>query len=141
MFFAFPINSNNDLNKRDIVSSISFLEMFFTLSIFLAFSASAYSSTKQSFSVNRFYGKGNLVTARMDPIAFPGSASTHMHLVQGGNGFAISMSDSQALESTCTTSLVKNDRSNYWTPALYFQDPRTNQVEAVELLYMQVYYL
>ncbi|RKF56710.1 putative wsc domain protein [Erysiphe neolycopersici] len=114
--------------------------MFFSLSMFLALSASAYSSTRQSFSVNRFNGKSNLVTARMDPIVSPGSPSTHMHIVQGGNGFAISMTDNQALESTCTSSLVKNDKSNYWTPALYFQDPRTNEVEAVELLYMQVYY-
>lgn len=114
--------------------------MLLALSIFLAPSVFAYNSTKQTFSVNRFYGKSNLVTARMDPIVYPGSPSAHMHLVQGGNGFAVSMTDNQALESTCTTSLVKNDRSNYWTPALYFQDPLTDQIEAVELSYMQVYY-
>ncbi|KAI1006243.1 hypothetical protein K3495_g1978 [Podosphaera aphanis] len=76
----------------------------------------------------------------MDPILYPGLPSGHVHVVQGGNAFSLSMTDDQALKSTCTTSLVKNDKSNYWTPALYFQDPKTGEFEAVELAYMQVYY-
>ncbi|KAG4427045.1 hypothetical protein IFR05_017472, partial [Cadophora sp. M221] len=50
------------------------------------------------------------------------------------------MSDTQALQSTCTSAKLKNDKSNYWVPALYFQNPTNGKVEAVELFYMNVYY-
>lgn len=116
--------------------------MFLTVaSIFFLLSAYAYSPTERTFSVNHFYGKSNLVTARIDPITYPGVTSGHVHAVQGGNAFATTMTDNQALNSTCTSSLVKNDKSNYWTPALYFQDPQTGHFESVDLFYMQVYYL
>ena len=108
----------------------------------LAASAVAYSANGRTFAVNHFYGKGPLVVGRMDPIVNPGSASGHVHAVQGGNAFALDMSDTQALDgSTCTSSLIKNDKSNYWTPALYFVDPKNGSVEAVPMFYMNVYYL
>jgi Domain of unknown function (DUF1996) len=103
--------------------------------------ASAYSDTQRSFAVNHFYGRGPLVMGRMDPIVTPGGPSGHVHAVQGGNAFALTMTDDQALSSTCTSSLVKNDKSNYWTPSLYFQDPVTGELEDVEMFYMNVYYL
>ncbi|CZT02521.1 hypothetical protein WAI453_002073 [Rhynchosporium graminicola] len=105
-----------------------------------AASASAYSANQRTFAVNHFYGKGPLVVGRMDPIISPGVASGHVHAIQGGNAFALSMTDNQALKSTCTSSRVKNDKSNYWTPALYFQDPKTGKLEPVEMFYMNVYY-
>lgn len=77
----------------------------------------------------------------MDPIINPGVASGHVHAIQGGNKFALTMSDTQAMESTCTSSLIKNDKSNYWTPSLYFKDPATGALEKVEMFYMNVYYL
>lgn len=77
---------------------------------------------------------------RMDPIINPGGPSGHVHAVQGGNGFALNMSNYQAVESSCTTSYLKGDKSNYWTPALYFQDPTTKKLEAVEFGYMNIYY-
>src|ERR1700709_1541167 len=83
-------------------------------------SASAYSATQRTFAVNHFYGQGALVEGRMDPIISPGQTSSHVHTVQGGNSFALNMTDGQTLDSTCTSSLVKNDKSNYWTPKLYF---------------------
>lgn len=107
----------------------------------LAGSALAYDKSHRTFSVNHFYGNGPLVTGRMDPIVSPGVASGHVHTVQGGNTFALSMTDDQAMKSTCTSSIVKNDKSLYWTPSLYFQDPKTGKFEPVELFYMQVYYL
>ena len=51
------------------------------------------------------------------------------------------MTEDQALTSTCTSSLVKNDKSNYWTPSLYFQDPTSGELESVDMFYMNVYYL
>jgi hypothetical protein len=106
-----------------------------------ASTASAYSANERTFAVNHFYGKGPLVSGRMDPIVSPGVASGHVHAVQGGNAFALTMTEDQALSSTCTSSLVKNDKSNYWTPSLYFVDPETGLFEDVEMFYMNVYYL
>jgi hypothetical protein len=106
----------------------------------LAAQASAYSATQRSFAVNHFYGKGALVEGRMDPIVSPGVASGHVHTVHGGNKFALTMTDDQALDSTCTSSLVKNDKSNYWTPKLYFHAANGSFID-VPMFYMNVYYL
>lgn len=76
----------------------------------------------------------------MDPIVSPGIASSHVHTVQGGNAFALTMTDDQALDSTCTSSLVKNDKSNYWTPKLYFHASNGSFI-SVPMFYMNVYYL
>lgn len=77
----------------------------------------------------------------MDPIVNPGVAAGHVHTVQGGNAFALTMTDRQALDkSTCTSSLVKNDLSNYWLPKLYFQ-AKDGSFKPVELFYMKMYYL
>lgn len=108
----------------------------------LAFAATAlaYGPNSRTFAVNHFYGKGALVESRMDPIVNPGVASSHAHTIQGGNNFALSMTDNQALESTCTSSLVKNDKSNYWTPKLYFAADNGTFI-SVPMFYMNVYYL
>jgi len=106
----------------------------------LATTASAYSATGRTFAVNHFYGKGPLMVGRVDPLTNPGTASGHVHAIQGGNAFGETMTDTQALSSTCTSSRVKADNSNYWTPALYFQDPKTGELEDVEMFYMNVYY-
>lgn len=108
-----------------------------------AASVSAYSATQRTFAVNHFYGKGPLLTARVDPIINPGGPSGHVHTIQGGNAFAETMGDTTALDdSTCTSSLVKNDKSNYWTPSLYFVDPNnSSNITAVPMFYMNVYYL
>ncbi|KUJ15357.1 WSC-domain-containing protein, partial [Mollisia scopiformis] len=106
-----------------------------------AASASAYSATGRTFAVNHFYGKDAMMYGRVDPIISPGVPSGHVHAIQGGNAFGMTMTDTQALDqSTCTSSLVKNDKSNYWTPSLYFQDPVTKELEFVDMFYMNVYY-
>jgi hypothetical protein len=106
-----------------------------------ATSTSAYQAPFGTFSVNHFIQGSPIVMGRMDPNVSPGGPSGHVHAVQGGNGFALNMSNYQALDSTCTSAYVKADKSNYWTPALYFQDPKTKKLEAVEFGYMNVYYL
>ena len=95
----------------------------------------------RTFAVLRFNGKNGLTTGRMDPIVNPGGPSGHSHSIQGGNAFALDMTNDDPLKSTCTTAKIKNDKSNYWTPTLYFQDPKTGQLESVEMFYMNVYYL
>lgn len=120
--------------------------MHFTTTIaaaVLAFAASVSADANgRTFAVNHFYGKGPLTMGRVDPIISPGGPSGHVHAIQGGNAFGVTMSDTQALDqSTCTSSLIKNDKSNYWTPSLWFQDPVTKKLEPVEMFYMNVYYL
>jgi len=107
-----------------------------------ATSTAAYQAPFGTFSVNHFIQSNPLVMGRMDPIVSPGVPSGHVHAVQGGSAFALNMTNQQALaDSNCTTAYVKADKSNYWTPALYFQDPNTKKLEAVEFSYMNVYYL
>ncbi|KAF5874707.1 putative wsc domain containing protein [Botrytis fragariae] len=107
-----------------------------------AASATAYSATARTFAVNHFYGTGPLLTARVDPIVNPGTVGTHVHTIQGGSAFGMTMGDTTALDdSNCTSSLVKNDKSNYWTPSLYFVDPNDpTNITAVPMFYMNVYY-
>jgi hypothetical protein len=107
----------------------------------LASAVTAYNSTDRTFVVNHFYGDGPLTMGRVDPIINPGKVSGHVHAIQGGNAFAMSMTDTTALASTCTSSRINNDKSNYWTPSLYFQDPKNGSLTAVPMFYMNVYYL
>jgi len=119
--------------------------MHFSQAIVLAFLAAAVQAggkAGRTFSVNHFFGDGPLTMGRMDPIVNPGVASGHVHAIQGGNAFALTMSDTDAVDkSTCTSSRVKNDKSNYWTPSLYFQDPKNGSLISVPMFYMNVYYL
>ena len=121
----------------------SIFKMLLTTELVLASLALSVSAVKtgRTFAVNHFFGNGNLVTERLDPIVSPGVTSGHVHMVQGGSNFAMTMSDSAAQDSTCTSSLVKADKSNYWVPSLYFQDPVNGSFVSVELYYMNVYYL
>ena len=95
--------------------------------------------TPGSFTV---IGFGNpVVVGREDPIVSPGRVSGHVHTVMGGNAFAPAMSDDQALrQSTCTTSQVKNDRSNYWVPSLYFH-ASNGTFTPVQATQFNVYYV
>jgi len=95
----------------------------------------------RTFAVNHFYGQGPLTQGRMDPIISPGIASSHVHVIQGGSNFNLTMENDALLDSRCTSSLVEADKSNYWTPSLYFQDPTNGSFISVPMFYMNVYYL
>ena len=117
-------------------------KMFFSSAALFALAASlAAAKDSRTYAVNHFYGKGALVEGRMDPIVSPGKPSSHVHTIQGGNAFAETLSDTALIASTCTSSLIKNDKSAYWTPKMYFQDPVNGTFEDVPLFYMNVYYL
>ena len=117
--------------------------MHSSVAIFLTALAASVSASKDSrtFAVNHFYGIGPLVEGRMDPIVSPGVTSSHAHAIQGGSNFALTLSDTALLDSTCTSSLIKNDKSVYWTPMVYFQDPVNGSLISVPMFYMNVYYL
>ncbi|GAA5843521.1 hypothetical protein JCM11251_001644 [Rhodosporidiobolus azoricus] len=63
----------------------------------------------------------NLVVERADSIVSPGAVSGHVHAILGGSNFGLSATFEGLRESDCTSCLVKQDMSNYWTPQLYFQ--------------------
>lgn len=106
----------------------------------VAVSTAQAAKTSRTFAVNYFYGDGPLLTCRADPIVSPGVASSHVHSIMGGSNFNLTMSDTTLESSTCTSSLAKADKSNYWTPQLYFKHSN-GTFEEVPLFYMKVYYL
>ncbi|KAH6610385.1 cooh terminal wsc domain-containing [Trichoderma cornu-damae] len=93
----------------------------------------------RTFAVLRFTNKG-LVTTRADPIVNRGVPGTHVHNVLGGSNFGFSSTGEDLLKSNCSTALVKGDFSNYWYPTLYFNDPKTGNLEYVDVYYTNVYY-
>ena len=79
--------------------------------------------------------------ARIDPLVNPGVPGNHVHSVIGGNAFQASMNFATTQKSTCSTNPVRDDLSNYWMPALYFQDPNDHSFTRVpELPFHKIYY-
>ncbi|GAA5867574.1 hypothetical protein JCM8547_001225 [Rhodosporidiobolus lusitaniae] len=62
----------------------------------------------------------SLVIERADSIVSPGAVSGHVHNILGGSNFALGTSFEALRKSECTSCVVKQDLSNYWTPQLYF---------------------
>ncbi|PMD37148.1 hypothetical protein L207DRAFT_71340 [Hyaloscypha variabilis F] len=60
--------------------------------------------------------------ARIDPLVSPGSISQHAHAIHGSAGFGIDASYNDLIAGSCTSCQVTQDKSAYWTPALYFQN-------------------
>lgn len=94
----------------------------------------------RTFAVLHHYGDGPLMVGRVDPVVSPGQISSHVHTVMGASNFGMSSTGAELVESNCTTALIKGDKSAYWYPALYFQDPKDGHFEPVEMFYMNVYY-
>jgi hypothetical protein len=62
-----------------------------------------------------------LTTQRLDPIVTPGKVSGHVHSVVGGSNFGFEVTTEKLRQSQCTSIPIKEDKSNYWWPHLYFQ--------------------
>ncbi|KAL7625340.1 hypothetical protein AAE478_004556 [Parahypoxylon ruwenzoriense] len=85
---------------------------------------------------------GRTGLARIDPIMDAGVVSPHIHTVHGSSGFSLSATYSDLMGGSCTSCAVKQDKSAYWTPALYFQDAETQEFEIVpQVGGMLAYYL
>jgi hypothetical protein len=82
---------------------------------------SALASHQHSQIVNYFTNP--IFRGRADPVVTPGKPSSHVHLVFGGGGFNIEMSENQALDAKCSANNIKTDKSNYWQPDLWFHAP------------------
>ncbi|KAJ3546064.1 hypothetical protein NMY22_g2199 [Coprinellus aureogranulatus] len=66
-------------------------------------------------------GMHAITTERIDPIVNPGTVSGHSHIVFGGSNFGVTSSTEKLQQSLCTSTPIKEDKSNYWAPELYFQ--------------------
>ncbi|WWD22710.1 hypothetical protein CI109_107203 [Kwoniella shandongensis] len=82
-----------------------------------------------------------LETTRLDPIVNPGEIGGHVHSIVGGNNFDKEMTYESALESTCTTAPITVDKSNYWTPQMYYYNPKDASYQAIPVSYVNTYYL
>lgn len=63
-------------------------------------------------------GCGAMVTARMDPVVFPGVVSPHTHTLVGGSNIGISSTYETLINSACTSCEIQADKSAYWAPLL-----------------------
>lgn len=61
-------------------------------------------------------GADELSLAHADPITNPGLASGHVHTISGGSNFNLDVDFETLRQSKCTSCMVKQDMSNYWTP-------------------------
>ncbi|KAL6711289.1 hypothetical protein ACN47E_005820 [Coniothyrium glycines] len=93
----------------------------FTLTAGLAATASAFDCSGHYFSF--FNRAGNAMSyQRIDPGLYPGTESPHLHSFDGANGLSSSTNFADTQASTCTTARVKNDKSIYWRPSLFFNN-------------------
>ncbi|KAG0123529.1 hypothetical protein HOY82DRAFT_637691 [Tuber indicum] len=83
----------------------------------------------------------SLTVERIDPLTQFGLVGEHVHTIHGGNKFSESSLEADLLKSTCSSCQVKQDRSAYWTPVLYFQDEAGNFNVVNQTGGMLVYYL
>ncbi|KAI9434113.1 hypothetical protein H4582DRAFT_2131256 [Lactarius indigo] len=74
------------------------------------------------------------------PDRFPGKASSHAHTIMGSNAIGLSTTFNDLRNSECTTCMVKDDKSAYWVPELYYQY-KNGSFQVVTHGGMIVYYL
>ena len=74
-------------------------------------------------------------------IVQPGGPSQHMHSIVGGSNFDKTMSYESARKAKCSTAQVQEDKSNYWTPQLYYYNPNDTTFEAIPAAGVNTYYL
>ncbi|KAF2140362.1 uncharacterized protein K452DRAFT_274083 [Aplosporella prunicola CBS 121167] len=81
-----------------------------------------------------------LALARLDPIVQPGVISSHMHSFIGANAIAPTMDFEQTQSANCSQVYVKPDKSLYWMPPLFFQDPTNRSFTLVPEHHRVLYY-
>ncbi|KAJ9114082.1 hypothetical protein QFC22_005902 [Naganishia vaughanmartiniae] len=82
-----------------------------------------------------------LVTTRLDPIVFPGVISGHVHTIAGASSFDKTMDYAKSRSASCTTAVVSEDKSNYWTPQMYYYNPLDATFTMITVSVMNTYYL
>ncbi|KAM7198054.1 protein of unknown function (DUF1996) domain containing protein [Naviculisporaceae sp. PSN 640] len=64
---------------------------------------------------------GTVGVARIDPLVNPGEVAQHVHAIHGSSGFSETATYEDLINGQCTSCAVRQDKSAYWAPALYFQ--------------------
>ncbi|CCX04985.1 Similar to hypothetical protein [Tuber melanosporum Mel28]; acc. no. XP_002842263 [Pyronema omphalodes CBS 100304] len=82
-----------------------------------------------------------LALERIDPIDTPGKVAHHVHTIHGGNGFSQAGTNDDLRASTCSSCSVKEDKSAYWTPNMYWEAPDGSLTALNQTGGMLVYYL
>ncbi|MCJ1478593.1 hypothetical protein MMC13_007274 [Lambiella insularis] len=83
---------------------------------------------------------GIIQTGRIDPIVSPGKLSGHAHKIAGASNLGLNSTYNSIREASCTSCELAADKSNYWTPQLYYQHSN-GSFEEVPNSGMVVYYL
>ncbi|CAO1613714.1 unnamed protein product [Sympodiomycopsis kandeliae] len=78
-----------------------------------------------------------LVSQRLDPIISPNGLSSHVHAFVGSKA----IKPNENVDSSCTTSPVKADKSKYWAPQLYYYHGKNQTFSSVPLWFTNTYYL
>ncbi|KAF2865754.1 hypothetical protein BDV95DRAFT_612332 [Massariosphaeria phaeospora] len=79
--------------------------------------------------------------ARLDPLVYPGQIATHSHAIHGGSGFSKDADYKKLRDSKCSSCLVKEDKSAYWTPAMNFMHANGTTQIVPQMGGMLAYYL
>ncbi|TAQ91244.1 hypothetical protein B7494_g434 [Chlorociboria aeruginascens] len=79
--------------------------------------------------------------ARLDPLISFGKESSHVHAIHGSSGFSETSTWSDLRAGDCTSCQVSEDKSAYWTPALYFQSTSGEFTLVQQVGGMLAYYL
>ncbi|KAL1413684.1 hypothetical protein Q8F55_001463 [Vanrija albida] len=82
-----------------------------------------------------------LETTRLDSIVSPGQIGGHVHSIVGGSAFNRTQTYESMIASKCTTAAVTIDKSNYWTPQLYYYDPSDQSYTGIPVAFVNTYYL
>lgn len=85
--------------------------------------------------------QGRTGVARIDPLAQYGEVAHHAHVIHGGNNFGFDSDYEDLMASDCTSCAVKQDKSVYWTPGLYFESTDGEMTLVKQVGGMLVYYL
>ncbi|KAL1961909.1 hypothetical protein VTN77DRAFT_942 [Rasamsonia byssochlamydoides] len=85
--------------------------------------------------------RGRTGVARIDPLMAPGKVSDHVHVVHGSGNFGETADQASLRQSNCTSCAVTQDKSAYWTPALYFKYANGTTTLVEQVGGMLAYYL
>ncbi|GES58075.1 WSC-domain-containing protein [Aspergillus terreus] len=85
--------------------------------------------------------RGRSGLARVDPLMDPGKPSYHVHAVHGSSAFGMTADTETLRAGQCTSCGVKQDKSAYWAPALYFMHENGEAEIVEEVGGMLAYYL
>ena len=88
-----------------------------------------------------FYNRDGAAVSyqRVDPILQPGIESPHLHSFDGGAAVSSTTDYAATQDASCTTARIKQDKSLYWRPTLFWNGNNTGFYRVPES-HIKVYY-